>query len=52
MLSPVDGTVSVLEESLPTTERIQVHQVKGVRYDLNEFMGTPLNLESFSVSTF
>ena len=50
LLSPVDGTVSTIEDSLPNGESIQLHQVKGVRYDLNEFMGRKLHLEGMSLS--
>lgn len=46
LLSPVDGTVSVYEENLPTSESIQLHQVKGVRYDLNEFVGEHVHIDS------
>lgn len=44
ILSPVDGTVSIYEENLPTSNAIQLHQVKGVRYDLNEFVGEPVHI--------
>ena len=48
LLSPVDGTVSVYEENLPTSESIQLHQVKGVRYDLNEFVGEHVHIDNKS----
>ena len=44
ILSPVDGTVSIYEKNLPTSNAIQLHQVKGVRYDLNEFVGEPVHI--------
>ena len=44
ILSPVDGTVSIYEENLPTSNAMQLHQVKGVRYDLNEFVGEHVHI--------
>lgn len=36
--------MSIYEKNLPTSNAIQLHQVKGVRYDLNEFVGEPVHI--------
>ena len=44
LLSPVDGTVSVLEEHLHPSDSVQLRQVKGVRYSLRSFLSHPFRM--------
>ena len=46
LLSPVDGTVSVLEEHLHPSDSVQLRQVKGVRYSLRSFLSRPFRMRS------
>ena len=39
LVSPCDGTVSYMDSNIATAPNLQVHQVKGVRYLLSDFLG-------------
>lgn len=45
LLSPVDGTISIMDEHSGPLDSVQLHQVKGIRYNLNDFVGHNVHLE-------